>query len=111
VNEDHLSTSLTLDFSKRQRACYFLFWACYSMWIDGAAFNGIIGEKLEKNYGFEFLLCRMFGLLKKENNGYRLTDRGACLYHKIEQTYTTAYIDKSWNISRLQAFPEKIILR
>jgi oxygen-independent coproporphyrinogen-3 oxidase len=111
VNENHLPTSLTLDFSKRQRACYFLFWACYSMRIDGAAFNKIIGEKLEKNYCLELLLCRMLGLLKKENNGYRLIDRGAYLYHKIEQAYTTAYIDKSWNISRLQAFPEKIILR
>jgi oxygen-independent coproporphyrinogen-3 oxidase len=111
VNENHLPTSLTLDFSKRQRACYFLFWACYSMRIDRAAFKEIIGEKLEKKYGLELLLCKMFGLLKKENNGYRLTNKGAYLYHKIEQTYTTAYIDKSWNISRLQAFPEKIILK
>jgi oxygen-independent coproporphyrinogen-3 oxidase len=59
----------------------------------------------------ELLFCKIFGLLKKENNNYRLTDKGAYLYHKIEQAYTTAYIDKSWNISRLQAFPEKIILK
>jgi len=111
VDENHLPTSLTLDFSKRQRACYFLFWACYSMRIDGAAFNEMIEEKLEKLYGMELLFCRIFGLLKKENNGYRLTNGGAYLYHKIEQAYTTAYIDKSWNISRLQAFPEKILLK
>jgi len=111
VNENHLPTSLTLDFSKRQRACYFLFWACYSMRIDRAAFNEMLGEKLEKLFGLELLFCRIFGLLKKENNGYRLTDKGAYLYHKIEQAYTTAYIDKSWNISRLQPFPEKIILK
>jgi oxygen-independent coproporphyrinogen-3 oxidase len=102
VNENHLPTSLTLDFSKRQRACYFLFWACYSMRIDGAAFNKMSGEKLEKLFGMELLFCRIFGLLKMENDGYRITDRGAYLYHKIEQAYTTAYIDKSWNISRLQ---------
>jgi len=111
VKENRLPTSLTLDFSKRQRACYFLFWACYSMRIDRAAFNEMLGEKLEKLYGVELLFCRMFGLLKKENNGYRITDKGAYLYHKIEQAYTTAYIDKSWNISRLQPFPEKIILK
>jgi len=111
INENHLPTSLTLDFSKRQRACYFLFWACYSMRIDREAFNEMLGEKLEKLYGAELLFCRMFGLLKKENNGYRLTDKGAYLYHKIEQAYTTAYIDKSWNISRLHPFPEKIILK
>ena len=81
------------------------------MRLDTAAFNELLGEKLEKLYGMELLLCRILGLLKKENGGYRLTDNGAYLYHKIEQAYTTAYIDKSWNISRLQPFPEKIILR
>ena len=111
INENNLPTSLTLDFSKRQRACYFLFWACYSMWIDYKAFKGITGKSLEKLYGFELWLCCKFGLLKRENNGYRLTDKGSYIYHKIEQVYTTSYIDKSWNISRIQAFPEKIILK
>jgi len=111
VNENNLPSSLTLNFTKRQRACYFLFWACYSMHIDTAAFTEITGEKLEKLFGMEILFCRAFGLLRKENDIYRLTERGAYLYHKIEQAYTTAYIDKSWNISRLQAFPEKIILK
>jgi len=111
VNENHLPTSLTLDFTKRQRACYFLFWSCYSMRIDREAFSEMLGENLEKLFGTELLFCRIFGLLKKENTGYRITNKGAYLYHKIEQAYTTAYIDKSWNISRLQPFPEKIILK
>jgi menaquinone C8-methyltransferase len=81
------------------------------MRIDREAFNEMLGENLEKLYGTELLFCRTFGLLKKENNVYHLTDKGAYLYHKIEQAYTTAYIDKSWNISRLQPFPEKIILK
>jgi oxygen-independent coproporphyrinogen-3 oxidase len=111
VKENCLPTSLTLDFSKRQRACYFLFWACYSMRIDSQAFKEMTGESIEKLYGLELWFCKKFGLLKRENNGYRLTDKGAYFYHKIEQVYTTAYIDKSWNISCVQAFPEKIILR
>jgi oxygen-independent coproporphyrinogen-3 oxidase len=111
VNKNRLPTSLALEFSKRQRACYFLFWACYSMQINTAAFNEITGEKLEKMYGAELLFCRLFGLLKREKDEYRLTEKGAYLYHKIEQAYTAAYIDKSWNILRLQAFPDKIILK
>lgn len=42
---------------------------------------------------------------------YILTEKGAYYYHYIEQIYTTAYIDKMWNVSRLTAFPEKIILQ
>jgi oxygen-independent coproporphyrinogen-3 oxidase len=111
INEKHLPTSLTLDFSKRQRACYYLFWACYSMSIDTAAFYEMFGVRLENLFGLELLFCRAFGLLKKSNDNYCLTDKGAYLYHKIEQAYTTSYIDKSWNISQLQAFPEEIILK
>jgi oxygen-independent coproporphyrinogen-3 oxidase len=81
------------------------------MYIDKTAFAKILGKTPEKLYGFELYLCRLFGLIKKENNGYKITDKGAYLYHKIEQAYTTAYIDKSWNISWIQAFPEKIILK
>lgn len=40
----------------------------------------------------------------------RLTDRAAYWYHNIEQAYTTAYIDKMWNICRKTAFPEEIAL-
>jgi oxygen-independent coproporphyrinogen-3 oxidase len=111
VNEDHLPTSLTLFFTKRQRACYFLFWSCYSMRIDMVAFEKMLGMTLDKLFGIELWLGEKIGLLKKENNCFRLTDKGAYFYHKMEQAYTTAYIDKSWNISRIQAFPEKIILK
>ncbi|MDR1838140.1 MAG: radical SAM protein [Treponema sp.] len=111
VSEDHIPTSLTLVFTKRQRACYFLFWACYSMWIDSAVFKEMLGETPEQLFGAELWLGVKFGLLKKENGGYRVTDTGALFYHKMEQVYTTAYIDKSWNISRLHAFPEKIVLK
>ena len=111
VNENNLPTSLTLTFTKRQRACYFLFWACYSMWVNSAAFKEMLGESPERLYGLELWIGEKLGMLRRENEGYRLTDKGAYHYHKIEQTYTTAYIDKSWNISRVQAFPEKIILK
>jgi len=111
VNENNLPTSLTLDFTRRQRICYYLFWACYSMHIDTEAFNKIAGESIEKLYGFELFFCRIFGLIKKEENGYNLTNKGAYYFHKIEQKYTNSYIDKSWNMSRIHAFPEKIILK
>jgi oxygen-independent coproporphyrinogen-3 oxidase len=111
VSKNYLPTSLTLVFTKRQRACYFLFWACYSMWIDAAAFKEMLGETPEQLFGAELWLGVKLGLLRKENGGYRVTDNGALFYHKMEQAYTTAYIDKSWNISRAQAFPEKIVLK
>jgi coproporphyrinogen III oxidase-like Fe-S oxidoreductase len=111
INHHQLPTSLTLEFSLRQRAVYYLFWSAYSMHIDGDKFKELFGLSLSKLYGFELWLCEKLGFIKKANNSYRLTDKGAYYYHFIEQVYTTAYIDKMWNISRNTAFPEKVVLK
>ncbi|MDD4142875.1 MAG: hypothetical protein PHR20_08855, partial [Bacteroidales bacterium] len=59
----------------------------------------------------ELWLCTLLGFIKKDSHKYHLTTRGAYYYHRIEQIYTTAYIDKTWNVSGKVAFPDKIIFR
>ncbi|HWQ88372.1 MAG TPA: radical SAM protein, partial [Desulfitobacteriaceae bacterium] len=110
INADSLPTSLTLYFTKRQRAVYYLFWSAYSMKINQDKFEKIIGTPLNKMFGFELFMAQKLGLIRKNGYIYELTDKAAYLYHYIEQVYTTAYIDKMWNVSRKQAFPDRIIL-
>ncbi|HHW37978.1 MAG TPA: radical SAM protein [Bacillales bacterium] len=111
INFGQLPTSLTLSFSLRQRAVYYLFWSAYSMVINPVQFQKIIGKPLKSMYGFELWLCKLLGFLKERDGKYYLTEKGAYYYHLIEQAYTTAYIDKMWNISRTTAFPEQIVLK
>lgn len=111
IEKGKLPTSLTLRFSMRKRMVYFLFWQCYAMEVDGRAFEKRFGRTLQQMYPLEFFLGCLLGLLRKTNNGYHLTEKGAYLYHYIEQVYTTAYIDKMWNVSGKEAFPQKIILK
>jgi oxygen-independent coproporphyrinogen-3 oxidase len=108
---DLIPTSLTLNFTKKQRAIYYLFWSAYSMKIDLNRFEKIIGIPLNAMFRLEFYLAQKTELIKKNGNNYELTNKAANLYHFIEQVYTTAYIDKMWNILRKKAFPDKIILR
>jgi len=111
VNERSLPTSLTLQFTKRQRAVYFLFWSAYALGIDPVKFETIVGAPLDRMYGLEMFIAEKLGFIKKKNNIYVLADKAAGIYHHIEQVYTTAYIDKMWNISRKQAFPDRIVLK
>lgn len=108
-----LPTSLTLDFTRRQRAVYALFWSAYSLEIDRNGFERIMGQTVESMFSFELWVAKRLGLiaLAEEAGKYILTDRAARFYHRVEQQYTRAYIDKMWNISRETPFPEKIILR
>jgi oxygen-independent coproporphyrinogen-3 oxidase len=111
VDAGSLPTSLTLHFTKRQRAVYYLFWSAYAMVIDKDKFESITGAPLNIMFGLEFFIAAKLGLIIKNGNSYELTDKAAYLYHYIEQVYTTAYIDKMWHVSRKQAFPEQIILK
>jgi len=111
ISQGSLPTSLTLNFTRRQRAAYFLFWSAYAMRINNANFEGMIGSPLQKMVRFELFAAEKLGYLRKTGSDYELTDKGSYLYHDIEQEYTTAYIDKMWNVSRLQAFPSEIVLK
>lgn len=111
INNSILPSSLTLYFTKRQRAVYYLFWSAYSLKIDIQKFEKIIGESLDKMFGFELLLAEKLGLLVKNKDCYELTPKSSYLYYTIEQSYTREYIDKMWNVSRKEAFPGKIVLR
>ena len=118
-----LPTSLTLTFKPRQRAAYDLFWAAYGLTVENSRFAVNIGQSIEAVFGFEVRLAILLGLVRRvpscrdeanphnTNSDYGLTARGIWLYHRLEQHYTHAYIDRMWQVSREQAFPEKIILR
>lgn len=111
IKKGKLPTSLTINFTPRQRAVYFMFWSAYSLRISKKRFRYIVGEDINKMYGLELWLCTKLGLLTYDGENYYLSDKSAYLYHYVEQRYTTAYIDKMWNISRKQAFPKKIVLK
>jgi hypothetical protein len=111
VGIDLLPTSLTLNFTKRQRVVYYLFWSAYSMKINTDKFEKIIGLPLNEMFGLEFFLAEKAGIVRKNGNIYEITDKASYIYHYIEQVYTTAYIDRMWNVSRKVAFPDKIILK
>lgn len=111
VEQDRVPTALTIDFTLRQRAAYYLFWNAYAMEIHPQKFQELIGKPLNQMYGLELWVGLKTGLIAKKNNVYYLTAKGAYYYHYIEQVYTTAYIDKMWNISRNTAFPDEIILK
>ncbi|MDW7739701.1 MAG: radical SAM protein [Bacillota bacterium] len=111
VNKEFLPTSLTLDFSLGQRMAYFLFWSSYAMKINKEKFAESFGRQIKTMFGLEFKIAERLGYIRENCESYELTGKGATLFHSIEQAYTRAYIDKMWNISKQQAFPEQIILK
>ena len=110
VNNNKIPTSLTLNFTKRTRALYWLFWNSYTLKISNDSFEKLFNNKLEHIFKFELWLGRLMGLIRKTKEGYELTEKGTYKYHLVEQAYTHQYIDKTWRIARQEPWPDKITL-
>ena len=65
---------------------------------------------LNKVYGLEFRLLQVLGFLTRDEEGYKMTLKGAFYYHYYENFYTLSYIDKMWGIMRKEAFPKDMRL-
>ncbi len=111
VNSGTIPTALTLRFTRRQRMVYYLFWTAYTTEVDAQAFRQFFGVSLERYYGFELLLARMLGLVRKDNHRYVLTSKGMYYFHYYEYDYTLSYIDQMWNLMGTQAFPGELVIK
>ena len=111
VKQMLLPTSLTLEFTKRQRMLYYLFWNAYTMYIDSQKFYKFFGVPLKRVYGLELWIARQLHFIQKEKNGYKMTLKGAFYYHYYENYYTLAYIDKMWGTLRQEAWPKELVLK
>ncbi len=108
INSGELPTALTTRFTKRQRMIYWLFWRLYTTHLHEQDFKDFFGEELNKMYGLELWLGTAFGMLKKKDGIYSLTNKGVFYYHHFEGYYTYKYIDHMWNIMRNEPFPKEV---
>lgn len=108
IDRNHIPTSLTIRFTKRQRMIYYLFWTAYTTRVKSQEFEDFFGVPLKKIYGLEIWLAKKLGFFIERDGVYQMTMKGAFYYHHYENYYTLSYIDKMWGIMKMEAFPNEI---
>ncbi len=111
VEKNSLPTALTLKYTLRQRMVYYLFWTLYSLNLNSKDFENFFHKNLYKYYGIEIMIARLFGFLKKDKKGYRMTTKGSWYYHYFENFYTLSYIDQMWSLMKETPFPKELTIR
>ncbi|MFH2001860.1 MAG: radical SAM protein, partial [Planctomycetota bacterium] len=111
VEEGRSPTALEVDFTGRERALFWLFWSIYNLHVSRDDYSTMFGKPLEEMFGWELRLAAGMGLVKRRNDVYEVTKRGAYLFHLVEQRYTDQYIDKIWGFARSTPWPEKLVIR
>jgi coproporphyrinogen III oxidase-like Fe-S oxidoreductase len=110
VERNRNGVGLTLEFNKRTRAAYWLFWACYNLEINRHSFFRMFAEDLGRYFRWELSLAQRLGLIARNADGFVLTARGAYYFHLVEQHFTHQYIDKTWRIMRRNPRPQKLVI-
>jgi menaquinone C8-methyltransferase len=110
IDSQRSPKALTLNFSERTRALYWLFWNAYTLRLSNVEFYKLFNKNLEQLFRIELALGRIFRLIRKVPEGYELTKRGAYIYHLMEQKYTHEYIDKTWRKTGEEAWPLEVRL-
>jgi len=110
LDGNRMPTALGLKFNERTRALYWLFWSSYNLYINQDNFYGLFSKKLEDVFKLELYLGEKLKYIKRYKNGYGLSDKGACVFHLVEQSYTHQYIDKTWKTALKNPWPKRIAL-
>ena len=110
IDNQILPTALRCDFTIRQRMIYWLFWRAYTTRISEPDFEKCFGISLRKAFGVELKIAEFAGLIFKDNEEWKLTDKGAFYFHYYEGFYTLSYIDKMWGLLRHEDFPRSMKL-
>jgi len=110
LKHNRIPTALTLKFDNRRRALYWLFWSAYNLQLGRKSFRDLFDTELDSFFRLEIFLGKKLGIIEEDGQGYHITERGARLYHMMEQVYTHQYIDKTWRTSMEDPWPRKLIL-
>ena len=107
---NRIPTALIFDFPERARYVYWLFWSCYNLDIGKNNFFQLFNKDLDFEFKWEIKIGKLLGIIEDNEDGYKLTNKGAYFFHLVEQKYTNQYIDKTWRMARKTPWPQKIVL-
>jgi oxygen-independent coproporphyrinogen-3 oxidase len=110
VQQNRVPTALKMDFSRRSRGLYWLFWNCYNGKISELSYERLLGRSLGADFGVSLRAAQALGILRKSESVWELTDYGSYLFHCVEQVYTHQYIDRTWNCAMKSPWPEEVLL-
>jgi oxygen-independent coproporphyrinogen-3 oxidase len=109
-DEDPFVPALMMKVSPRMRRVHWLYWQLYSTRVSADLYRALFARHLKRDFGWLLTMLRLLGWLKRDVDGFRVTERGAVWGHRLQSLYSLSYIDQLWAACGDTAWPKKVVL-
>jgi len=87
-----------------------LYWRIYETRFEKGDFKVRFGKDFDSIYGKYKKPLALLGFLKDDGERVVLSDKGTYWLHAFEDLFSIDYISKLWGTSKLEPWPEKVVL-
>jgi oxygen-independent coproporphyrinogen-3 oxidase len=102
--------ALSIDLSEEMQMAGWLYWRLYETRFKKSDFQSRFNVSFEEKYGKQMKILNRIGYLQNGNDQICLSDRGTYWIHAFEDFFSIDYINKLWGTSKLNPWPEKVVL-
>ncbi len=104
------ATALVHELSPAQERADWLYWQFYNCRIDHAGYHARFGRPLDADFGPALRIMRGLGLLTRDGDSDRLTEKGAVWGHRVQSLFSLNGIDKVWTACQREPWPDAVPL-
>ena len=102
--------ALSIDLSEEMQMAGWLYWRLYETRFKKSDFQSRFNVSFEEKYGKQMKILNRIGYLQNGNDQICLSDKGTYWIHAFEDFFSIDYINKLWGTSKLNPWPEKVVL-
>jgi oxygen-independent coproporphyrinogen-3 oxidase len=110
IQEGRSPIALSIGLSEEMQMAGWLYWRIYETRFRKSDFQKRFNTNFDDKYGKQMKILSHLGYLKNGNDQICLSDKGAYWIHAFEDFFSIDYISKLWGTSKINAWPEKIVL-
>jgi oxygen-independent coproporphyrinogen-3 oxidase len=102
--------ALSIDLTEEMQMAGWLYWRIYETKFRKSDFRNRFNTSFDNKYGKYMQILNQIGFLKNGEDQIVLTDKGTYWIHAFEDFFSIDYINKLWGTSKVDPWPEKVIL-
>jgi coproporphyrinogen III oxidase-like Fe-S oxidoreductase len=110
IQDGRSPISLSTELTETMQMAGWLYWRIYETRFRKGDFHRRFNKDFDRQFGKQMKILKWLGYLQNGDDQVSLSDKGIYWIHAFEDFFSIEYINKLWGTSRINAWPEKVVL-